>query len=293
MTLRHLEIFRAVCACESITAAAVQLNMTQPAVSIAIRELESFYQTQLFERMNRRIYITDAGRMLLQYADSISERFEESVDALRGQQTSRRMRLGVNATIGETHLSGILETLKPITAPPELHIIVDNSLAIEQRLLKNEIDLGIIDELSQPGMWAAAELFTESMVIAGAPEIIPESRQIFMRDLARMNLLLREPNSGSRKCVEAVFQRHGYPIIPAVESASTMALLNLAETGVGVAILPRTMFNGPCARRRLRLAELIDDRFERRFYLVHHPQKYLTPVLNAAIEHLKTCESRR
>ena len=83
MTLRHLEIFRAVCARESITLAAEHLNMTQPAVSLAVKELEAFYGVQLLERMNRRIYITDAGRSLLQYADAVLSQFEESVRVLR------------------------------------------------------------------------------------------------------------------------------------------------------------------------------------------------------------------
>ena len=61
MTLRHLKIFTEVCRMGSITKAAENLNMAQPAISNAIRELESFYQVKLFERMNRRIYITDVG----------------------------------------------------------------------------------------------------------------------------------------------------------------------------------------------------------------------------------------
>lgn len=61
MTLRHFHIFSTVCKKESITKAAEELNMAQPAVSFAIRELESYYGTKLFERMNRRLYITDAG----------------------------------------------------------------------------------------------------------------------------------------------------------------------------------------------------------------------------------------
>lgn len=77
MTLRHLTIFRAVCQTESITLAAEHLNMTQPAVSLAVRELEDFYGVQLFERMNRRIYITEAGRTLLQYADTILSQYAE------------------------------------------------------------------------------------------------------------------------------------------------------------------------------------------------------------------------
>ena len=71
MTVRHMYIFKTVCECQSITAAAGKLNMTQPAVSVAIKELESFYQVKLFERMNRTIYLTEAGNTLREYADSI------------------------------------------------------------------------------------------------------------------------------------------------------------------------------------------------------------------------------
>ena len=65
MTLRHLRIFSEVCRQESITLAAESMNMAQPAVSYAIRELESYYGTKLFERMNRRLYITESGEQLL------------------------------------------------------------------------------------------------------------------------------------------------------------------------------------------------------------------------------------
>ena len=65
MTLRHLHIFRTVCHTGSITEAAARINMTQPAVSLAIKELESFYQTRIFERRKRRINPTDCGNVLL------------------------------------------------------------------------------------------------------------------------------------------------------------------------------------------------------------------------------------
>ena len=76
MTLRHLRIFMEVCRFGSITQAAEELNMAQPAVSYAIRELESYYETRLFERMNRRLYITEYGEQLMNYADSILGQFD-------------------------------------------------------------------------------------------------------------------------------------------------------------------------------------------------------------------------
>ena len=101
MTIRHFEIFQTVCALGSITAAAGQLNMTQPAVSTAVRELESFYGTPLFERRNRRIYLTEAGGALLQYTGTILTQYQESVRALREESGHPLCRFGVNVTIGE------------------------------------------------------------------------------------------------------------------------------------------------------------------------------------------------
>ena len=111
MTLRHLTIFRAVCQTESITLAAEHLNMTQPAVSLAVRELEDFYGVQLFERMNRRIYITEAGRTLLQYADTILSQYAESVQVLQEARHRGSCRFGVHVTFGETVLPSLLRRL--------------------------------------------------------------------------------------------------------------------------------------------------------------------------------------
>ena len=83
MTLRHLQIFRAVCDCGSITAAADRLNVTQPSVSMAIRELEVFYQTRLFDRINRKIYLTEAGTMLRQYTDTMLDQYDDMTILLR------------------------------------------------------------------------------------------------------------------------------------------------------------------------------------------------------------------
>ena len=99
MTLRHLRIFSEVCRQESITLAAERMNMAQPAVSYAIRELESYYGTKLFERMNRRLYITESGEQLLLYADSILSQFDEARDVLRDVHAVTKVR-----AVSYTHL---------------------------------------------------------------------------------------------------------------------------------------------------------------------------------------------
>ena len=148
MTLRHLEIFRAVCARESVTQAAEALNMTQPAVSIAVKELEAFYGVRLFERMNRRLYITEAGRSLLQYADTVLTQFQESVQVLRQGGVRGRCRFGMTVTIGETWLPAILTRLEGELPQLDAEAFIQNSRRTEEMVLQNEIDFALVDNVS-------------------------------------------------------------------------------------------------------------------------------------------------
>ena len=140
MTLRHLEIFCAVCAQGSFTRAAEKLNMAQPAVSLAIRELEVFYNVRLFERMNRRIYLTEAGRTLRQYADTVLSQMRESVEVLRESGARGTCAFGVHVTLGETRLAEILIHLAAELPEMEIRACVQNSRETERMILQNELD---------------------------------------------------------------------------------------------------------------------------------------------------------
>ena len=147
MTVRHMYIFKTVCECQSITAAAGKLNMTQPAVSVAIKELESFYQVKLFERMNRTIYLTEAGNTLREYADSILDQFEEAEAVLRDGTSMARCRMGVNVSVGETFLPGMLKLLEEKIPGIHMEVLVGNTVTIEEKLNENEIDFAVVDGL--------------------------------------------------------------------------------------------------------------------------------------------------
>ena len=171
MTLRHLEIFRAVCARESVTQAAEALNMTQPAVSMAVKELEAFYGVRLFERMNRRLYITEAGRSLLQYADTVLTQFQESVQVLRQGGARGRCRFGMTVTIGETWLPAILTRLKEELPELDVEAFIQNSRRTEEMVLRNEIDFALVDNVSSASRsQRVTPLLRETMAAVCAPD---------------------------------------------------------------------------------------------------------------------------
>ena len=183
MTLRHLEIFSAVCAQESFTRAAEQLNMAQPAVSLAIRELEVFYNVRLFERMNRRVYLTEAGRTLRQYADTVLSQFQESVEILRESGTQGACRFGVHVTLGETRLAGILahlaEALPEITVRASIH----NSRETERMILQNELDFAVVDNVTVSPHYLVEPLCGEELAAVCAPGYLEGKNSLTLAEL--------------------------------------------------------------------------------------------------------------
>lgn len=284
MTLRHLEIFRAVCARESVTQAAEALNMTQPAVSMAIRELEAFYGVRLFERMNRRLYITEGGRSLLQYADTVLTQFEESVQVLRQGGARGRCRFGMTVTIGETWLPTILTRLNRELPQLDVEAFIQNSRRAEEMVLQNEIDFALVDNVSSASRsQRVTPLFRETMAVVCAPEDLPGQSHLTLAQLAEQRLLLRESGSGTRSSVDAVFQAAGLKAAPAVEGISAAALLACAAAGAGITILPRSQTAEPLRSGAVRELTITDAVFQRTYFLLCHKNKYLTEGMRKAI----------
>ncbi len=282
MTLRHLQIFKEVCEKGSITVAADDLHMTQPAVSIAIRELEAFYSTKLFERMNRRIYLTETGNLLRQYADSIITQYQESLDIIRNDKISMVCRIGVNVTFSEMYLTQWIKNIKAEIAGIELSVSVDDTEEMERELIANRIDFAVVDRLSERSEIEGRLLYSEAMCVICAPELY--RAEMCVTDLCNMPLLLREKGSGNRSSVDAVFSRHGLTAVPFVESISTLSLLQMAKEGLGYAILPKEVAKEEISRGLLCQVVIADESFERFYHLIYHKNKYLTKVMRKAME---------
>lgn len=284
MTLRHLEIFSAVCTQGSFTKAAEKLNMAQPAVSLAIRELETFYAVRLFERMNRRVYLTEAGRTLRQYADTVLSQFRESVEVLRESGAGGFCSFGVHVTLGETRLAGILTRLAAELPEMQVRACVQNSRETERMILQNELDFAVVDNVTVSPHYLVEPLREEALAAVCAPEYLPGRDTLTLAELAEERLLLRERGSGTRNSVDGVFQAAGIPVRPVLESVSTAALLACARAGIGITLLPRSLVEADLAAGRLRELAVADGAFRRTYFLVRHRSKYLTGGMRQVLQ---------
>lgn len=298
MTLKHLKIFSEVCRSESITKAAASLNMAQPAVSTAIRELEAFYHVKLFERMNRKIYITNAGSNLLEYANSILSLFEESKDVLQDIAASTQLRIGSNVSFGISYLSKIVHDFKKKYPEIPIYSLIQNSSQIEDRLLHNELDFAIVDNLSENPSIKQTLLASDTLVALYSPDLeFPSAQMLFfsnghfhkevsVSDFSEIPLLLREPGSGNRDTLDIFFHQYGIQPYIALESTSTQALVEFCLNGQGVLFLPAAQARPFVASGRLLELSVKNMAAKRNYYFSYHHKKYLTKSMRCFSDYI-------
>lgn len=199
MNLRQLEVFRAVCEQGGFTRAAQSLYMTQPAVSHVIAELEKEAGCPLFDRISRRIYLTEAGRIFLEKARQILELHEElsaGFPALTGQAP---LRIGSGITIANFHLPTILRRCRRLDGFPSVRVTVDQAGRIEEALLNSELDVALIEGVVRHPHLIRQPFSSYDMAAFCAPSHPLATRSpLSLDDLLTAELLLREPGSAIR-----------------------------------------------------------------------------------------------
>lgn len=308
MTLRHLQIFSTVCRLGSVTKAADELNMAQPAVSHSIRELESYYQAKLFERMNRRLYITDAGERLRHYGDAILAQADEARNVLRDMDAVARVRIGANMSFGIGGLPGLLDGFCREHPDVPVYAVIQNSSQVEDKLLKNSLDFGLMDAPANSELLVSKMIGWERMVVLCGMEFeLPkgilyslrggdgengeskekeENEVASIADILTLPLLLRETGSGMRRQVDELLAREHVKPHVIMESVSILSLIEMCERGFGILFLPKTVASPYIAQKRLRKIDVPDAEMKREYFLLYHRAKFHTKSMRKFQEYV-------
>lgn len=293
MTLRHMMIFRTVCETEyNTTRAAEALHMTQPAVSLAIKELEQYYGLRLFDRIGRRLRITDAGKLFLQYATHISELFNDMETGLRDWGTKGILRVGASITIGSQFLPGYVKAFSNLCPGIDVRAIVEQGERLEKKLLENELDCALTEGIvHDTNIVSEAYMEDHLSIICAADKGWQQGQSISMEEFQKQRFLLREPGSGTREVFDRTIAQAGLSITPIWEAMSTTALVNAVINGLGIAVLPHRMIL-PALRQGLIITVKVQElQFRRNFYITYHKNKFLTEAAKAFMELCRNYET--
>ena len=278
MTIRHMIIFRTVCENGyNSTKAAEVLHMTQPAVSLAIKELEQYYGVHLFDRIGRRLQITDAGQHFLQYAIHISDLFSDMETGLRDWDSKGVLRIGASITIGSQFLPNYVKAFSELCPELDVRVTVEQSERLEQKILANELDCALIEGIAHdPNIVSEAYMEDHLSVICRRDKGWKQGQVVSIEDFQRQRFLLREIGSGTREVFDRVVEQAGIHITPVWEAMSTTALVNAVINGLGIAVLPHRMIL-PALRQGLVCTVKVEGlSFSRNFHIIYHKDKFLT-----------------
>lgn len=279
MTLRHLKIFAKVCEMGTVTKAAAALHLAQPSVSLAVRELEEYYGIQLFERIHRKLYLSETGKKFLIYAQHILTLYDDMEKELRNPISV--LRIGSSITIAQILLPDYVEQFYKQYPNVKIHAKIDNSEVIEKRILNNELDLGMIEGIAHNDSLCARKFMNDELIcICSNEHAFAKKQQVTLDELESQDFIPREKGSGGRELFDSTMLVHNKRITPIWESVSTKAIINAVAKGFGISVLPYKLVEQDLKEHKITRVQIQDIVFERPYYIIYHKDKYMNDVIS-------------
>lgn len=283
MDLASLHVFQTVVREKSFSRAAEKLFRTQPAVSISMRKLEEWVGQPLFVRGSGARSLTDAGALLLEYADrmlNLREEVRKSMRELRGLERGQ-VSLGVN----ESSIHALLPALARYRElHPGIHIRVHRvfSRDVPREVLSHQLDIGVISYIPEATELSAVEFYRDNLTVVVWPgHRLARHREVDIADLGNETFIGHIVESPHRQRVVQLFARYHVPLHMGIEMPTIESIKLFVEMKRGVAIVPRMCVGPEIERGVLRELVMRQMRIQRRLYLVYRQDLPLTAAAQA------------
>lgn len=283
VTFRQLKVFEAVARHLSYTRAAEELHLTQPAVSMQIRQLEDSAGLPLFEQMGKKVFLTDAGREMYHYSRTIAQQLEEAEEVLEQLKGVQRGHLDIAvASTANYFATRLLASFAKAHAGITFSLDVTNRESLLRQLENNEKDIVIMGRPPE-AMELELEAFMENPLVAIAPPDHPLAQEqvIPMSRVQRETFVVREPGSGTRIAMERFFSEKGITLRTGMEMTSNEAIKQAVEAGLGLGIVSIHTLTLELETKRLVVLDIKGFPILRHWYVVHRKGKRLSPITEA------------
>lgn len=280
MTLEQLRIFVAVAEREHVTRAAADLNLTQSATSAAIAALEARYAIRLFNRIGRRIELTQTGRLFLVEARAVLARAATAETVLDDIASLKRgsLRLAASQTVGNYWLPPLMHRYRASYPGIALALTIGNTETVADTVREGVADLGFVEGPVDDQALSVTSVAEDEMVLVVSPTIPrPNASALSKADLKAMRWVFREPGSATRALFEKAMAKAGLRVSDinmVLELPSNEAVRAAVEDGAGAAVLSKLV-----VAASIEAGSLIDLNFalpKRQFFALHHRDRSIT-----------------
>jgi DNA-binding transcriptional LysR family regulator len=278
MTLEQLRVFVEVAERLHMTQAAQALNLTQPAASAAVHALETRLDTPLFDRVGRRLELTDAGRVFLPEAKAILAKVltaEQALADLHGLLRGR-LRLWASQTIAGYWLPRFLYEFHAVHPGVTIELHIGNSLQVARAVLDGDADLGFVEgDIDEPLLVQIPVAVDQLVVVVGTSHALAAPNAVEFSHILAARWVLREKGSGTRQVFEDALRQSGFDPVRldvVMELPSNEAVSGVVEAGGGVTALSRLVVADKLAAGKL--VELPFGYSGRRFVALRHGDRH-------------------
>lgn len=240
MELRQLEYFRALCKELHFSKAAESIGISQPTLSQQIKVLEEEMELPLFDRLGKRIAITEAGQVLYEQCEEIFQRIEYVKDYFSEMRTQERGRLRVGVIPGAVDLLLGQMVADYHSAYPEVSLAILGSTRVVDQVLQSEADLGIAMRPAPDERLMAVPLYEDEMILAVAADHPYAVHDILgFEDIKNMKTVMLTSDHQCRQLVNEHCRKLGFQLMPHIETSNSSSLIKLIRSGVGASIVSR------------------------------------------------------
>lgn len=282
-TIRQLQIFSVASAHMSFARAAEQLHLTHAAISLQIKQLEEVCGFPLFDRIGKKVFLTEAGDILLLHARQILQSLKDadaSLMALKGLKGGR-VTIAVTST-AEYFAPTLLTEFRKIQPDVRVRLLVNNREEVARLLLSNEVDLAIMGR-PPVDMDSEAVSFAPHPFVMVAPASHPLAgrARVNVRDVASETMIVREAGSGTRSAMQEFFRENAIEPRVDMEMGSNEAIKQAVVAGLGISFISQHTLGLELSTGRLAILKVQGMPVTRRWFIVRHRSKHLTPALGA------------
>lgn len=283
VTLRQLTVFEAVARHASFTRAAEELHLSQPAVSMQVKQLEENLGVSLFEHVGKRIFLTEAGQEMADYSLKINHLLQEAAAVLEDLKGLRRGHLSISvASTANYFATRLLAAFSKQHEGLSFSLDVTNRETLLAQLERNERDLVIMGK-PPANLDLEVEAFLDNPLVLVAPGDHPLARKqgIALAEIANERIVMRERGSGTRIAIERWFAERNVSFPRGMELGSNEAIKQAVEAGLGLGIASIHTLELELETGRLALLDVEGFPIVRHWYLVSRKGKRLSPMAQA------------
>jgi DNA-binding transcriptional LysR family regulator len=287
-TLHQLEIFRTIAELQSVTKASEQLFLTQPAVSIQLKNFQAQFNLPLFEIVGRKLYITEFGEEISETAFKILEQVDniKFKSAIFEGKIAGKLNISLVSTAKYTmpyFLSDFIKKNEMVS----LTMDVTNKMAVLRSLENNECDFAMVSTIPKKLNIERIELMKNKLYFVANRNFNPSKKKVLLKDLNTSLFIFREPGSATRLAMEQYLVKHKIVIEKEMELTSNEAVKQAIIAGLGISIMPIIGIKNELRNGDLQIIKMIDFPLETNWNLIWLKSKNLSLVAKSFKKHLE------